>query len=186
MPIEPAFHIPATDDELKMIGELVAIQGQIEFLMQQSLLFAAGLLPDAARTVLGSSGVRQNAEVWLTIMGSFYRDAPDPLAVSTYIHKEIASLSGGRNDFIHAFYAEEVGQPPYVGILYGPNPSPYRQGRYVAVRTRSGKRTPLTDLPEVRDRAAKISQILRQFVDWQQAQITTGIRVPTPLPEIPQ
>lgn len=32
----PAYDIPLTDDELKTLGELCAIQGQVEYLMIES------------------------------------------------------------------------------------------------------------------------------------------------------
>ncbi|MGH7015228.1 MAG: hypothetical protein ACREEL_13940 [Stellaceae bacterium] len=55
--IKPAYHIPATDEELRLIGEPAAIQGQIEWMMQHTLIFSLGTLPDAARAILGSAGV---------------------------------------------------------------------------------------------------------------------------------
>lgn len=168
---KPALHIPATSGELRLIGELVAIQGQIEHLMQQTIELAFHFTPNAAQATLGSSGLGTNVNTWHEMMKSASRKNSKARAIIGHIYTEIAALTSERNDFLHAFYCEELimnGQS--MGILYGPRPSLSDgrnfQNRYVARRTRSGKMTPIANVRSVRDRAARVSRVLNQFTLW--------------------
>jgi hypothetical protein len=57
-PAPPALHIPASDDELRMIGELCALQSQIELLMQLTAMVLRKTSLRRARKLLSSANFR--------------------------------------------------------------------------------------------------------------------------------
>lgn len=160
--MKPAYHIQLSPAELQAIGEVVAIQGQIEWIIQHQVVLLLSVLPSTAAAMLGSSGLGKTASVWIEIARCrLAQKAPDVRDVADHAYKELTALTQQRNDFIHAFYAEEVGG----GIMFGPLQSRL-QGRYIAVRTSKGKRTALTELQAVRDRAAAISVLMATILNW--------------------
>jgi hypothetical protein len=104
-PLEPAFHIPLTDAELKLIGEICAIQGQIEYLIHNIVEQLLGTSRDTTNTLLGSTSIRTNSEIFIKVMeDKCHHEKLKSLAES--ILTDIKTLSEGRNDFIHALYAQ--------------------------------------------------------------------------------
>jgi hypothetical protein len=105
--MKPALHIPLSDASLRMLGEICAIQGQIERLMQESLWMLLDMWIDDAAAILGSTNLRNNVDIWARIVSSKCEDRRT-LAHVTAVVDGIATLTTGRNDFIHAIFAKET------------------------------------------------------------------------------
>jgi hypothetical protein len=169
MTAKAAYHIPLTDDELKMLGEICAIQGQIEYLIAHTISMAINLNPKATNAILDRNTLSGNADIWREVIRAragqqSTRDAADEA------FKEIVALTEGRNDFVHAFFAKEVkvdlfgkGEPS-TGILLSPGPDS-NPGTVVGIRTRGGKKRPAAEIKSVRDRAAELSVKVKKIDD---------------------
>lgn len=147
----PALRIDATDEELKLVGELCGIQAQVEHFMQWSVEHLLGVKREVVQKILGSTVLGTNAAVWLSIVRA--KSAEDHVKnLAQFAYAKVISLSTGRNDFIHALYT------------YAPNAD---GTRFVpsAVRVKSGKYRPLTELRSVRDEAAVLSHLMAHL-NW--------------------
>jgi hypothetical protein len=104
-PAQPAFHIPLSDEQLRTLGEVCAIQGQIEFLMRVTVMALRGVSMRTARKNVRSLA---NAGVWLETVEK-HAVRQDIKELARAICDEIDALRRGRNDFVHAVfaYAEE-------------------------------------------------------------------------------
>ena len=59
----PAFHIALGDEELKMVGEICAIQGQIEWLMLSTVTHLLELDQAAADAVMAATSLETKAKI---------------------------------------------------------------------------------------------------------------------------
>jgi polysaccharide pyruvyl transferase WcaK-like protein len=166
MPDDPVFPIPLTQDQLALIGEICAIQGQIEVLMQEMIHTALRLKPETARKILGSNSIRTNADVWRDILLDGAIDA-EFIEVMKRAHKAIATLAKGRNDFIHADYQADAvvtfvndkGEPIDFQNAEG-STIKFVNSEATAVRVRDRSTRPVKELKMVRDEAARISRMI--------------------------
>jgi hypothetical protein len=173
--LSPAWHIPLSDDQLRTLGELCAIQGQIEWLMQLTVSVQRGISLPKARKLLGSPNLSANAHIWLqTIEKATSRRDIKELAQA--IVKEIDALRQGRNDFVHAVFAYGVENDDEAFFMTR-NP----EGEQPAVAVHNLKAKPVANLKITRDKAAALSR----FIDHVYMR-TSGIPGTEPtLPDIP-
>ena len=143
----PAYQMPLSDGELALIGAICAIQGQIEFLMLMTVQHLLGLDVPLARRVMGSTSIETNTTIWLEAVRSKCSD-PEGAAWAAVAATEIKDLAAGRNDFVHGTYAFNQDT-----------------GDAIAMRIRSDKTRPVSDLEMVRDQAARVSNIVA-LVNW--------------------
>lgn len=159
--MRPAFNVPLSDTEKKLIGELCAMQNQIEFLMAQIVGHLLAVPYTVANKVLGSTSIRTNADVWMSLVREKC-DCSDIKELAECAYKEIEALSQGRNDFVHALFATKTTTGGF-GISTLPNPpgglSP------VAVRVKGTKKREVADLRKVHDHAAKLS-VMVAHIYW--------------------
>jgi hypothetical protein len=152
--LKPAYHIPLSPAELRLLGEICAIQGQIEWLMQECLFLLLDMNLGDVGVILGSTRFANNVDIWARIV----RDKCDDkrvLAEVKAVVAAVAALTAGRNDFIHAIFVKW--NDGWVGVAPRPLRGP---GQIVAMRTRGGKITPISRVRVVRNAAAEISQQL--------------------------
>jgi len=159
--MEPVFHIPLSDEQLIALGEICAIQGQIDYIMQLTVENALNIKAGTARAVLGSSGLKTNIELWAQIMRDKLTDRM-ALSLVDLVVKDAEFLAPGRNDFVHAFFAEIT---PNGGIRLSGGVDrktvvPKLTRPVMAVRTRNQQKRAAADLSKVRDIAARITHCL--------------------------
>jgi hypothetical protein len=94
-PSPPAYHIPLSDEQLRMLGELCAVQGQIELLMQLTVAVLRKVSVRKARKLLGSPNLTANAAVWLEAVEkhAFRQDIKE---LARAIYDEIDVIRRGR------------------------------------------------------------------------------------------
>jgi hypothetical protein len=154
--MEPAYHIPLTDTELRLIGETCAIQGQIEYLMQNMVGLLLDTEHEATMTIMGSTSIHTNADVWLSVIIDKCNDA-QIIEAARQIKTDMGEAVKGRNDFVHALFATTA--PDGGGFMIGAGPI-IGGGTPVAIRTKGRKQRAASDIQGVRDRAAKISRAM--------------------------
>jgi hypothetical protein len=138
--MEPAYPLALTQQDHALIGELAEIIGQIDSIMIETV---ARLRNDPdARKKMGS-GVASNLAVWADAIRK-HVSAPEILKVVCIAEIHVKDLPELRNDFIHAHFTGDYVEPGYV--------EPGCQTTS-AIRIRSGKSRPVSDLPEVRELA---------------------------------
>lgn len=146
-----------------MLGELCAIQGQVEYLLAETLRCLLGVSVSTARVLLGSNSVRVNSEIWI----SLFREKcthPEILKEAEAAYALIKTISEGRNDFIHAIFAWGGGK--------GWTITGWTQHRFnsssppIALRVRNLKQRPVSELVDVRNNAAELSCILARIDDF--------------------
>jgi len=152
--LKPAYHIPLSPTALRMLGEICAIQGQIEWLMQECLFLLLDMNLDDVGAILGSTRFGNNVDIWARIVRDRCTDKRTLAHVKAVV-AGVAALTGGRNDFIHAIFVKE--DHGWVGVAPDPLRGP---GRIVAMRTKGGKITPVSRVRVVRNAAAEISRRL--------------------------
>ncbi len=164
---DPAFHIPLKDKELKLVGEIAAIHGQIEYLLGHCVCFMTGISNDAMLAVMHSASLKINAHIFVEVART--KVATQGLRdLAENIFARMEALSKGRNDFIHAIYASDAVGPSFM-LFIGPAdqiPTPEGNpsiGEAVAVKTGSYRKRSVSDLRAIRDEAAKISCALAHF-----------------------
>jgi hypothetical protein len=160
--MQPAYHIPLNDADLRTIGELAAIQAQVEYFMQHVVRTLLQLSHDATLTVMGSTSIRINAEVFIALAREKCSDQ-NLLKTAEYIFEAVESLSKGRSDFLHALYAIPSNHEKGGFMLSGGIGKPL--GEAAAYRTKNFKKTDLSELRNVRDKAAQVSCALAHL-DW--------------------
>jgi hypothetical protein len=167
-PPTPAFHIPLGDEELKMVGEICAIQGQIEWLMLSTVTHLLELDQAAADAVMASTSLEANAKIWLQVIRSKRVD-PDIYHIAKLAYSELKSFIKGRNDFVHVFYAKEIAvqfsEISGKAITYGREPVS-DTGEIVAIRTRGRRQRLAGEIRSVRDQAGELSQKFLQVENW--------------------
>jgi hypothetical protein len=152
----PAFNIPLTDEEKQLIGEIVAIQGQIEFLLGAIVHDALGLDRDAMFAIMHSASLKVNTYIFITVIRAKITNE-FTLASAENIFTRMETLSKGRNDFIHALYAYDETDGGF-SLVSGLEMRPIENT--VAVKIGSYRKRTAQDLLAVRDEAAFISQEL--------------------------
>lgn len=173
-PTTPVFHIPLSDDELRTIGELCAIQGQIEFFMQLTVKVLLKVWMPSARKRLGSPNITENAKVWLAAVEK-HVPREDIKELARLVVEEIEGIRHGRNDFVHAVFAiagEKEGdfwmQRNIVGEIS-------QQGEKPAVAVHNLKTIPIKNLKETRDKAAAISRFISHIYENNGIVIPPGV-----------
>jgi hypothetical protein len=159
--VSPAFRIPLAEAELIMLGELSAIQGQVEHLLTHTLHYILDVQLETAQALLASSSIHTNAKMWIAI----FREKCGNQQILRTAETAFALVEGitkGRNDFVHAIYATPKGE---MWILdHVPNGTAHRRSKRneaIAVRTRdTKKKRSVADLIEVRNDAARLSVLL--------------------------
>jgi hypothetical protein len=159
--ISPAYRIPLTRTELSTLGELCAIQGQVEHLLVYTLHYILDVQLETARKMLVASSIETNANVWIAIFREKCVDRT-VLDVAEQAFALVKGITKGRNDFVHAIYATPHGT---MWLLdHAPKGSTHRRSKAneaIAVRTRDMKtKRPIADLIKVRDDAARLSVLL--------------------------
>src|SRR5262245_59992230 len=155
--MEPAYHIPLTESELRLIGETCAIQGQIEDLMQQAVWQLLGDLSNATTLkIMGSTSMHTNADIWLAVIKDKCGDKA-VVQMAQQVKSDLGEAAKGRNDFVHALFA--TASPDGSGFGIATDKS-VMDGPTVAVRTRTRARRPASDIQHIRDRAARISRTI--------------------------
>ncbi|MCA3262661.1 MAG: hypothetical protein ING44_12025 [Telmatospirillum sp.] len=166
-PDGPAWAIPLSNKEFQLIGEICAIQGQIEYLMVVCVQKLLEVSDECARTIMSSTTIANNAQIWLTAVRE-KSGKPDLISVAETATKEMRALAEGRNDFVHAVYAH-TGRAEARGITLlsfrlPPNSELY--GRPVAVRVRNKKQTDPSELERVRAIAIKVNRMVAH-ISWE-------------------
>ena len=153
--VEPAYAIAASDTDLQLIGELCAIQGQMEYLMHRIVQHLLQTGDNATRKILGSTSIGTNIDLWLWVIRNKC-PFPELVKLAEDIQGEISTLAQGRNDFVHALYAQGNMEDTSFGLVSGGKYHPAFGGS-VAVRMKTGKKRSTSDLLSVRNTAARLS-----------------------------
>ncbi|WP_315807388.1 MULTISPECIES: hypothetical protein [unclassified Bradyrhizobium] len=162
--LAPAFRIPLAASELQTLGELCAIQGQVEHLLVHTLHYILDLPLETARTMLASSSIHTNAKIWIAVFREKCHDLPI-LGKAEAAFDLVERTTKGRNDFVHAIFATPKGSMWMLDVA--PKGAKHRRstgGEAVAVRTRDiEKKRPISDLISVRNDAARLSVLLSEI-----------------------
>jgi hypothetical protein len=152
---EPAYNIPLDPEEKQLVGELVAIQGQIEYILGHIVAMLTGVGHEAMLAIMQSPSLKVNTHIFITVVRSKCTDAR-LLEIAEDVFDRMEDLSKGRNDFIHALFASDAGGTAFTLIQSGWGISAYPP-KPVAVKTGSYRKRDVDELQAVRDEAAKIS-----------------------------
>jgi len=162
--LAPAFRIPLAAFELQALGELCAIQGQVEHLLVHTLHYVLDLPLETARMMLASSSIHTNARTWIAVFREKYHDQPI-LETAEAAFELVERTTKGRNDFVHAIFATPMGNMWKLDVA--PKGTRHRRSKgneAIAVRTRDiGKKRPISDLISVRNDAARLSVLLSEI-----------------------
>ncbi|UVC08172.1 hypothetical protein IHQ71_23925 [Rhizobium sp. TH2] len=163
---DSAFPIPLTDDDLKAIGEICAIQGQIEYLMQVSLSRATALGMETSQLILGSTNLTANAEIWLNLLYHYRHVLPSlSLPWAEHFFEELCDFIRGRNDLLHAVY----GYNTTLNLNDGTQRQIFTLNHFehddidqtaVAMRVKNSVASPTAKISEMRNKAARLSLII--------------------------
>lgn len=157
----PAYSIPLTENDLILLGELTVILGQID---EEMVRTVSGLVmsdrPTAAK-IMGSTAIANNSSIWAALIGIRSSDL-DLLWLVDHAEKEIAEVSKGRNDFIHAFYREKLS---FGGFIHTTSNElvelrPESSKDTHAMRVRNSQNRPISELPPLKERAARLSCLI--------------------------
>lgn len=156
--MEPAYSIPLTDKDLATLGELTVILGQIDEEMVQCVSGLVQSNRDTAAKIMGSTQISNNAAIWQALIGQRTKDV-DVLWLVAHAVQEIGIVSGGRNDFIHAFFMEAS---PHGYFTYSSSNEfaeirPETSAATYAKRIRNSKTTHIAELVTLREKAARLS-----------------------------
>jgi hypothetical protein len=164
--IAPAFRIPLAKAELAMLGELCAIQGQVEHLLVHTLHYVLDVKLETARTILASSSIETNLKMWIAVFREKCSDQ-SILDMAESAASMVKGLSQGRNDFVHAIYATPKGEMWLLDhVPKGKKHRPSKSSEAIAVRTRdTKKKRAIGDLIQVRNDAARLSVILNEIAN---------------------
>lgn len=185
-----------------MVGEICALQGQIEEALQDCVRNVLGLSSKATRTIMGSNSLRVNASIWAhVVIEKGPKDADVRWAVDQAV-KMFESHTTARNDFVHAVFSQMMTNTDEDGAqfhtLVRTHGGPFRivDGAKVtvpptvAIRTSTRKLTPVKTLKGARDFASRLAHL----TDFVRDAISPGlIGVPSlsrrglgPLPSFPK
>jgi hypothetical protein len=159
-PLNPGWNIPLSDEEFKLIGQLCAIQGQVEHLMKFVVASLLDVTMDVCDHIMVSTGIMTNAQIWSDVVAA---KAQKQWMIDTakLAFSDICAIAEGRNDFVHAVFGWEASDEIY-GVSAHSSPT---VGPKIAIRLRSRRRRPVSDLPGVRDEAARLSRMVAH-VHW--------------------
>jgi hypothetical protein len=157
--MEPAYHIPLEPEQLRTLGEICAIQGQIEYLLQHATQRLLKLSHAEMLAKLKSDRLTDNAKIFLDAAHQNCSKA-DLIELAERVHSQIELLAADRKDFLHAIFADAPSGGGFtlasgIGIPIVTNPT--------AVRTKNRAMRPASELIQVRDQAAWISCALAHF-----------------------
>jgi hypothetical protein len=175
MVVAPAYKIPLSDSDKIALGELCVIQGHIEHLMTLVIVVIASrkvplgepftVSPDWENKMNAMLGVA--VQEWIKQIRKAVID-DKIVQVCEDIYHDIETLCDDRNDFVHATYgiwldlnAPNTVIPMNEDDLVASLPN---KG-YAAKRTKTGRARPISDLPNVRDKAAEISKRLHSLLE---------------------
>lgn len=163
--MDPAYQIPLTPGELQCLGELTAIIGQVDEEMTRCVSGLISADRPTTNLVLGSSKVADNSAIWAAVIGLRTKDE-DIIWLVEHALKEIQSVSQGRNDFVHAyFHPGDVESVEVVEVNEAGATVLAVTGAPYARRVRNDKRRAISELKEVRDRAARLSCLIAH-IGW--------------------
>jgi hypothetical protein len=141
-----------------MIGELCAIQGQIETLIQRTAKLLLSVSDEVITAILGSTSIRINSDIWIKICRERIND-PKLLKIAEEAHKSTKTISEGRSDFVHASFESE--HRSVIAWFDGIVPASRRIiTTPVAIRVKNRNKTDMTELKKVLDEAARLSRML--------------------------
>ena len=140
-----------------MIGELCAIQGQIETLFQRTARLLLTVSDELIMAILGSTSIRINSDIWIKICRERINDQ-DLLKIAEQAHQSAKTISEGRSAFVHAIFENEhrLATVPLDGIIAVSKIIPVP----VAIRVKNRNKEEITKLVEARDEAARMSRML--------------------------
>jgi hypothetical protein len=87
--MDPVYHIPLTDDQLKQLGETAAIISLIERIMQNTVSYLLAVSGEVAAHILGSTNTRTYSTVWLAIVEAKCKDEAIVRVKSNTVHDPI-------------------------------------------------------------------------------------------------
>lgn len=148
--MDPAYEIHLNEQELAELGKLTTILGQVDDLMIQTVERLLLVNRDAANKIMGSSKIADNVAIWASIINNRAADE-DVLWLIELASKEIEVISCARNDFIHGVFSSVLQMADGFSIPSYPT---------VVRRVRNTKFRPISDLPSVIDKAARLSCLM--------------------------
>jgi hypothetical protein len=154
----PAYSIPLTEKDLILLGELTVILGMVD---EEMVVAVSGLIqadrPTTAK-IMGSTQIANNAAIWASLINLRCSNI-DILWLVDHAQKEIAAVSAGRNDFIHAFYRERLpsGAYTYSSSNEMVELRPETSENTHAMRVRNSQNRPVSELATLHERAARLS-----------------------------
>lgn len=155
--MEPAFHIPLDEDELRTLGEISAIQGQIELSITLTVQLLLDISHETALRILGSTSLGNNIDIWHRIV---LEKAPEQRATADRVKADVQALTEGRNDFIHAIYGADPGHAGialFSGVKHPVKWSSFGDFKRIAMRVRNQKKKPVAEMRTVRAIAVRVS-----------------------------
>jgi hypothetical protein len=145
--MDPAYEIHLNEQELAQLGKLTSILGQVDDLLIQTVERLLSVNRDAANKIMGSSKIGDNVAIWTNVINNRTSDE-DVLWFIEIASKEIEVISCARNDFIHGIFSNVLQMADGFSVPSYPT---------VARRVRNTKFRPMSELPSVIDKAARIS-----------------------------
>lgn len=142
--MEPAYPLQLTKDQHVLIGEIVEILGQCDHIMIQTII---PLDQQAANEMKQSLNVKNLVSPWTNTIRS-RTCSRDVLKLIDFTVRERKEIADARNDFIHALITGDYVAPGYVQPGYQATS---------AIRFKTGKARPTSQLQDLRDRAAMLS-----------------------------
>jgi hypothetical protein len=174
MSTNPAYHIPVSADGLRMVGEICAIQGQIEFLLQRIVKQVLDLDFESTLAIMtASNSLKTTSRIALLVIKRKCAD-PETIKLAEDAFAQVEDLTKGRNDFVHAVYATGQGKTGAFSLSSG-DAQPILTD-IVAVRTANRKHRPAGEIAIVRDQAARLSCALADLFHI----LTCGRDAPSP------
>lgn len=173
--MRPAFQIPLSAREFRLIGQLCAIQAQVEWSMQVAAKFLLDVPMDTALKLLGATSMKTNADIWIRLVRDKHTD-PSAKAWAEQAYQLIIELVRGRNDFVHSLYGVDLSavfgdeNGKFMMVPHGPRKGRGR-GRALnaepaSLRLRSHQpATSLDSLPVLCRKAARLSVMMAYVAD---------------------
>jgi hypothetical protein len=153
-----AYSIPLTDADFIALGKLTAIIGQIDEEMVQTVCRILKIKREVGNAIMGSTKTATNGTIWKYLI-EHATDDLDLRWLAKHAFDEMGAVSKGRNDFIHAAFYEALETGGYIYSTsneYVELP-PESSEMTRAHRVRIGARTPISELPSLIERAARLS-----------------------------
>lgn len=200
--MRPPFHIPLTTREKALIGEVCALQGQVEEAMQDCVQSILGLSLKATLTIMGSNSLRVNASIWMHIVREKGPQADDVKWALEQASAIFEAHTTERNDFVHAVFSQVATHTDDDGERFqtiikttgGPlrivdDANKVSTLPAIAIRTSSRKHSPVSRLTQTRNRAMRLAHL----TDFIREASSPGLYAPSlsrrglgPLPRFPK